>query len=151
MSEKQEDWKQKYEELLTKYEAALKEIDALRRKIEMMKIEKTYEEKGEIDLIIKSYIGDKPKFGGGATLRWKVFKDLLTTLYLEKSGDYQSFIRRFARRQGLTEKRVEKEYVEQLIDDGIIEVFHGDDGLKWRWVWKKGKQGEKKSEEGQEE
>jgi hypothetical protein len=134
----QDDYRKKYEELQQKYEEALKLIEALKRQLETVKSKKTieiaYEQKSVIDKFIKKYLGDRPTFGGGSTLRWDLYEELIKKLFEEKDGDYSEFIRRFARMKGLTEKKLEYGYMKPLVDDGIIEVYYGNDGQKWRWV-----------------
>jgi hypothetical protein len=134
----QEDWKKKYEEILEKYQEALKRIEALQRQVETLRTRKAleiiHEEKTAIDQFIKLYLGDRPTFGGGSALRWELNADLIKTLYEEKSGDYAEFIRRFARKKGLTERKLEYGYIKPLIEDGVIEVYFGNEGWKWRWV-----------------
>jgi hypothetical protein len=133
----QEDWKKKYEELLAEHQETLKKVEALERQLETLKketfIKLKYEEKSEIDKFIKEYLGDRPTFGGGSTLRWDLYEKLIKKLFEEKEGNYAEFVRRFARMQGLTERKLEYGYMKSLIDDGIIEIFHGNSGLMWRW------------------
>jgi hypothetical protein len=143
-----EDWKRKYEELLAKHQDTLKKMEALERQVETLKLHKLidskYEEKSEIDTFIKDYLGDRPSFGGGSALRWDLSEKLIRKLCEEKEGGYAEFIRRFARMQGLTERKLEYGYLKPLIDDGIIEVFYGNDELKWRWKGKGRKVGERR-------
>ncbi|MEM1551546.1 MAG: hypothetical protein QXH03_02615 [Candidatus Bathyarchaeia archaeon] len=138
------DYKKKYEELLAKYQEAQKHIEALQKRCQELErksrelatlkaIEIAYEQKSEIDDFIRKYLGQRPTFGGGSTLRWELFESLLKKLFEEKEGDYREFVRRFARQQGLTERKLEYGYIKPLIDDGVIEVFYGNDGVKWRW------------------
>ena len=139
-NEDKENWKKKYEELLDKHQQAVKRMEALEKQLETAKLHKLidikYEEKSEIDKFLTEYLGDRPKFGGGATLRWSLFEDLIKYLHKEKDGDYAELVRRFARMKGLTERKVEYGYIKPLVDDGIIEVFYGNTGLKWRWKGK---------------
>jgi hypothetical protein len=151
------DWKKKYEELEAKYQDALKRIEALQKQLETVKkqkvIELGYEQKSIIDAFLREYLGDRPSFGGGAALRWDLFEKLIKALLDEKEGDYVEFLRRFARKQGLTERKLDYGYMKPLIEDGVIEVFYGNKGLKWRWaggeIWRRilkeaGKQSEEK-------
>jgi hypothetical protein len=160
MTNAQENWKKKYDELSAKYQDALKRIEALEKQLEAVKTKKVieigYEQKSLIDSFIKRYLGDRPTFGGGSALRWDLFETLIKKLFDEKEGDYAEFIRRFARMQGLTERKLEYGYIKSLIDDDIIEVFHGNNGLKWRWsggeIWRRilkaaGKSSEEKTEQ----
>jgi hypothetical protein len=140
-----EEWKKKYEELVAKYQDALKRIEALQKQLETVKttkvIEIGYEQKSLVDFFIKEYLGNRPTFGGGSALRWDLNEKLIKALFDEKEGDYDEFIRRFARMQGLTERKLEYGYIKSLIDDGVIEVFYGNKGLKWRWsggeIWRR--------------
>jgi cell division septum initiation protein DivIVA len=134
----QEDWKKKYEELQEKYQVAQKHIEALKKRVEELESKKAIEtaqkERDSIDIFIKKYLGEKPSFGGGAALRWDLNVELIKTLFKEKEGDYAEFIRRFARMKGLTERRLELSYIKPLIEDEVIEVYFGNEGLRWRWV-----------------
>jgi hypothetical protein len=156
----QEEWKKKYEELAAKYQDALKRIEALQKQIQTVKsakvIEIGYEQKSLVDSFIKEYLGNRPTFGGGSALRWDLNEKLIKALFDEKEGDYGEFVRRFARKQGLTERKLEYGYMKALIDDGVIEVFYGNKGLKWRWsggeIWNRilkeaGKSSEDKTEQ----
>jgi hypothetical protein len=59
---------------------------------------------------------------------------LIRRLYIEKEGNYREFIKRFSRTRGLTEKKLESSYLKPLIDDGIIELYFSNEGLRWKWV-----------------
>lgn len=133
MSESKVDWKTKYLELQKKHEETLKLVEALKRQIQTINVEKRYEEKSEITDLVKALLGDRPSFGGGSALRWDLYEKLLKRLYEKKEGNYHEFLRKFARQNGLTEKKLEYGYVKSLIDDGIIEIFESINGTMWRW------------------
>jgi hypothetical protein len=131
--------KRKYEELLIKYEEALKQIETLKKHLKNLeasprKVEITSEEVRKLEKFITLYLGEKPVQVGGASIRWNLSADLIRRLYIEKEGNYREFIKRFSRTRGLTEKKLESSYLKPLIDDGIIELYFSDEGLRWKWV-----------------
>jgi uncharacterized protein YeaO (DUF488 family) len=157
---KYEELQREHEELKQKYEETLRLVEALKKQLETVKkkkaIEIAYEEKSAIDTFILRYLGKRPSHGGGSTLRWELTSELIRKLFEEKEGDYHEFIRRFARMKGLTERKLEFGYIRPLIDDGVIEVYFGNEGLKWRWaggkLWRQilkeaGKTSEEKTEQ----
>ena len=131
MSEKEEkmDWKAKYEE-------AMKLVEALKRQLQTKETNKKYEERSEIDTILKTLLGDRPSLGGGSALRWDLCERLIKQLYRKKEGDYRDFIGRFAWQSGLTERKLEYGYMKPLEEQGVIEVFMGQNGIKWKWIAK---------------
>jgi hypothetical protein len=157
---KYEELQREYEELKQKHEETLRLVEALKKQLETVKtkkaIEIAYEEKSAIDTFISRYLGRRPSYGGGSSLRWELNSELIKKLFEEKEGDYHEFIRRFARMKGLTEKKLEFGYIKPLIEDGVIEVYFGNDGLKWKWaggkLWRQilrevGKTSEEKTEQ----
>lgn len=126
MSSEKKDYKALYKE-------ALKRIEALERQLKLKGIELKYEEKGEIALLLEHLFGNRPSFGGGSVLRWELSRKLVTALYQEQEGDFHRFMRRFSRHNGITLRTLRVRYLNPLIDEGIIEVFAGENSEKWRW------------------
>ena len=99
-------------------------------------IDNNYEFKDEIGTLITQLFGERPAFGGGAVLRWQLSIKLVKDLYRLKDGDYPPLVRRLSRHSGLTVKTLQEKYLNPLIDEGIIEIFHDDSSEKWRWIAK---------------